>query len=176
MHFGELNMFNKNRILTTAICASALIGSTYSATSVAATANGSATAVVIAPLTIVETPATTMDFGTITDGGVGGTVTIDPAGAITVVGATQSGATSAASFDVTGQPATVYTVTYGPGTLSDGANTMAIVPNSDNSLGAIPGGGTETFNVGAQLSISLAQPGGTYTTALGTPYTVNINY
>ena len=167
-------MFNK-RILTTAICATALVGS-YSTTSVAATANGSATAIVIAPLTIVETPATTMDFGTVTDGGVGGTVTIDPAGAITVVGATQSGATSAASFDVTGQPATVYTVTYGAGVLSDGANTMAIVPNSDNSLGAIPAGGTETFNVGAQLTVNLAQPGGTYNTTLGTPYTVNINY
>jgi len=170
-------MFNNNRILTTAICASALIGGTYSATSVAATANGSATATVNLPLTIVETPATTMDFGTVTDGGgVGGTVTIDPAGAVTVSGATQSGATSAASFDVTGQPATAYTITYGPGTLSDGVNTMTIVPDSDNAAGAIPGGGTETFNVGATLTVSNGQPGGTYTTALGTPYTVNINY
>lgn len=169
-------MFNKNHILKASVCAAALLGGTYSATSVAATAAGSATAVVIAPLTIAESLGTTMDFGNVTDGGVGGSVTIDPTGAITVVGATQAGATSPASFDITGQPATVYTITYGPGVLSDGLNTMAITPNSDNSLGAIPGGGTETFNVGATLTVGLGQIAGTYTTALGSPYTVNINY
>ena len=134
-------MFNKNRILTTAICATALLGGTYSATSVAATANGTATAIVIAPLTIVQ-GATAMDFGTVSPGLGGGTVTVDPASAVTVGGtATQTGAAAAGDFDITGQPAQAYTITFGAGVLSDGINTMVITADSDNSLGAVPVGG-----------------------------------
>ena len=168
-------MFNKN-ILTTAICATALLGGTYSATSTAVTGTGTATAIVIAPLTIIESVG--MDFGTVTPGTLGGTVTIDPAGAVALGGdATQTGASVPFSFFITGEAATPYTISYGAGTLTDGGpNNMTITPDSNNSVGAIPVGGTETFQVGATLAVSAGQFAGTYTEAGGVPFSVTINY
>ena len=173
-------MFNKN-ILTTAICATALLGGTYSATSIAATANGDATAIIIAPLSIVQNTA--MVMGSIVPGTVLSTVTIDAAGAVTVpVGdATTSGASNAGVFDVTGQPTTaIASITFGAGTVSDGANTMTITPDSHDAGGAptTDGAGLLSFNVGASLAVPAGQTAGTYNTTNvgGVPFTVTVNY
>lgn len=173
-------MFNK-KLLTTAICASALLGGTYSATSIAATANGDASAIIIAPLSIIQNTA--MVMGTIAPGTVLSTVTIDPAGAVTVpVGdATTSGAANAGIFDVTGQPFnTISSITFGAGTVSDGANTMTVTPDSHDAGGApaLDGAGNLSFNVGASLSVPSGQVAGTYNTTNvgGVPFTITVNY
>lgn len=170
-------MFNK-KILTTAMCATALLGGTYSATSVAATANGGATAIVVSPLTVAESLA--MDFGTVLAGASGGTVEINATAGTIVLGgtATQSGAFNAATFDIVGTNGLTYLVTYTNGTLSDGSNTMSLATFNDNAIGTIPVSGTETFSVGGILTVGVGQTPGTYNTtnAGGVPYTVTVNY
>lgn len=171
-------MFNKNQLLTTAICAAAVFGGTYSATTLAATANGDATAIVVSPLTVTESLA--MDFGTVLAGASGGTVEINATLGTVVLGgtATQTGAFNAATFDIVGTNGLTYLVTYTNGTLSDGANTMSLTTFNDNALGTIPVSGTETFSVGGILAVGLGQTPGTYNTtnAGGAPYTVTVNY
>ena len=177
MHFGEINMFNKNRILTTAICAAAVLGSTYNTSALAVTASGVASAIVTAPLTLV--PNTAMDFGKFTPG-TGGSVTVDPTGAAVAGGAvTLTGGTpAAATFDITGEAALTYTVSYGAGLLTDGGvNNMAVTPNADNSTGTTSGA-LQTFGVGAILTVGSGQVAGTYSTANvgGSAFTVTVNY
>ena len=171
-------MFNKNQLLTTAVCTAALLGGTYSATSIAATANGDATAIVVSPLTVAETLA--MDFGTVLAGASGGTVEINAGLGTIVLGgtATQSGSFNAATFDINGTNGLTYLVTYTNGTLSDGTFTMSLTTFNDNSIGTIPVSGTETFSVGGILAVGVGQNPGTYNTtnAGGAPYTVTVNY
>ena len=171
-------MFNKNQVLTTAICAAALLGGTYSASSVAAVVDGHASAIVANPLTL--SAATLMDFGTVNPGVTGGTVEIDATlGTVNVLGdATQTGGFNSGTFDIAGGAGLTYLVTYTNGTLSDGTNTMTLTTFNDNSAGTIPAGGTETFSVGAILTVSAGQNSGTYNTtnAGGAAYTVTVNY
>ena len=171
-------MFNK-KLLTTAVCTAALLGGTYSATSIAATASGNATAIVVSPLTVAESLA--MDFGTVLSGATGGTVEINATLGTVVLGgdATQTGAFNAATFDIVGTAGLTYLVTTSvSGTLSDGANLMLINNFNNNAIGTIPVGGTETFSVGGILNVNSGQNSGTYNTTNlgGIPYTVTVNY
>ena len=174
-------MLNK-KILKTAICAAALLGSTYSATSVAATVPGNATAIIIAPLSVVET--TPMVMGSIVPGTILSTIQVDPAGIVTVpVGdALTSGAANAGVFTVTGEPTTALTIGFAPGAVSDGSalTTMPVTPNAHNA-GALPvtdAFGGLVFNVGATIAVPTGHPGGTYNTTNlnGVPFSVIVNY
>ncbi len=117
-----------------------------------------------------------MDFGTMITTGTAGTVTVTPAGARSSVNVDLLGGfPAAASFDVTGDGNANYSITLpSSATLSSGGNTMTVDTFTDDA-GASPKllpGGSETFNVGATLSVGAAQAAGTYS---GT-FSVTVNY
>lgn len=140
-----------------------------------------ATATIVAPLTL--TNAGDMNFGNITATTAGGTVILAPGGGRTADGVqlpATTGTVTAASFNVTGEANYAYTVTL-PGshtitkvasteTMALGTFTSSLTSNT-TSLGA---GGTSSFNVGATLTLGAAQASGTYTNASG--FTVSVVY
>lgn len=139
----------------------------------AASATGTASATVVAPLTIVQT--TGLNFGSFSVGATGGTVVITQAGAVSKTGDVQLIASSGATnglFTVAGAPSTTYSIST-PSTLSvtSGANSMSIALNAPTS-DTIGAGGTDTFSVGGTLTASGSQSAGVYA---GT-YTVSVNY
>jgi hypothetical protein len=146
----------------------------------AKSASSTAGATSLVPLSIVETVP--MDFGTVAGGPIAGTVILDTFGSRSLTGDVQSlitGPGNAASFQVSGEPSQVYSLTYGNGTLANaGGQQLSLSAFTDNSLGTLPGAGVETFQVGATLSIGSNQPAGLYSTSNGggSPYTITINY
>ena len=90
-----------------------------------------------------------------------------------------TGPGTAATFQLTGNANLTYIVSFIPGILeSAGGQQMTIDTFTNNSLGTIPVGGIENFQIGATLNLNAAQPAGTYstTTGGGTPYTLTVNY
>jgi hypothetical protein len=139
-----------------------------------------ATATSITPITLLETIP--MDFGTIAGSSTSSTVTLNPASGRTGAGGAQIMATgpgTAATFQLTGNPNLTYIVSFISGILENPAGQqMTITTFTNNSLGTIPAGGVETFQVGATLNLNPAQPAGVYstTTGGGSPYTMTVNY
>ena len=127
----------------------------------------------LAPISISSTGD--MDFGTVLTTGTAGTVTVTPAGARSSVNVDLFGGfPAAASFDVTGASGQTYVITLpSSATLSSGGNTMTVDTFTDDA-GASPtlAGGSDTFNVGATLSVGAAQVAGTYS---GT-FSVTVDY
>ena len=75
---------------------------------------------------------------------------------------------TAASFQVTGEPNQAYSLAYGDGIVENAAgDQMTVTGFSDNSLGILPGSGSETFSVGATLNLNALQPPGSYSTGTG---------
>ncbi|MGD8420405.1 MAG: DUF4402 domain-containing protein [Gammaproteobacteria bacterium] len=142
--------------------------------------NGTASATSFTPLGIVESVA--MDFGTVAGGPLAGNVLLDTAGTRSATGDVQllaAGPGSPATFQVTGEANQAYSLSFGNGTLANaGGQLISVSGFTDNSLGTIPGSGSETFQVGATLGIGSNQAAGNYSTANGggSPYTVTINY
>ena len=134
----------------------------------------------IVPLSIVESVA--MDFGTIAGGPIAGTVILGTASGRTTTGDVQllaAGPGTAATFQITGEPSESYSISFADGILENaGGQNMSVTSFTDNSGGSIPGSGTESFQVGATLSVGSNQPAGTYSSSTGggNPYTVTINY
>lgn len=162
----------KHKLIIAAIATSAgLYAGMTSAASVTATAN----ALVITPLSIAENVQ--MDFGTIAGGAAAGTVVLDTAGARTTTGdatTIAAGAGAAGDFTITGEPLQAYSlsITSAANNLISGANTMTSSTYTDNSTGTMPGGGSETFQVGATLAVGASQAGGVYAGS----YTVTVDY
>ncbi len=86
------------------------------------------------------------------------------------------GGFAAASFDVTGAPGQTYSITLPPnGTVTlTGPGASMDVDTFNHDAGASPTlvGGSDTFNVGATLSVADTQAGGNYS---GT-FAVTVNY
>lgn len=138
----------------------------------AASANGTANATIIDAIAI--TADLSLEFGTIINGAAN-TVTVDTAGARTATDATQlaGGTVRAAEFTVTGDPGRAYTVTIpSPISVTFGADSMNVGNFSHNASLTIPGTGSETFQVGGDLSVANGQAAGTYTGTL----VVQVNY
>jgi len=144
---------------------------TFTCDSLSDTAN--VTITIAAPISI--SAAGDMDFGTMVTTGTAGTVTVTPAGARSSVNVDLlGGVPSAASFDVTGEPGQVYSITLpSPATLTSGGNTMT-VDTFNHDAGATPtlAGGSDTFNVGATLNVGATQAAGTYSDT----FSVTANY
>jgi len=142
--------------------------------------NGTASATVFTPLSILET--VTMDFGTVAGGSIAGTVVLNTSSGRTPTGGAQvlvSGPGNAATFQVTGEPGQVYSLSIGDGTLANaGGQLLTVTSFTNTSTGNIPGSGIDIFQVGATLSLGANQPAGSYSTANGggTPYTITVNY
>lgn len=140
----------------------------------AASASGSATAQIAAPISIGETAS--LSFGTVTTSATAGTVVITTAGARTVTGgvSTLGGAPAAGAFSVAGEGTASYTVSLpssaslsGPGTAMtvDGFSISGLTTRSLV-------GGADTFSLGATLNVNANQTSGAYSGS----YTVSVNY
>lgn len=132
-------------------------------------------ATIVAPLSIAQNAG--LNFGDISpDGDNATTVTVDTAGAVTQTGGAgiAGGAPAAGQFTVTGFGTLAIAVSFTGGTITCGAcggAPMAVSGFTDNAAGALVGG-TEQFEVGADLAVGAGQTAGTYS---GT-YTVTVVY
>ncbi len=156
--------------------------SAMGATSVyAASIQGQAEATIVTAITLSETA--TMNFGKITPGASGGTVTLGTTDTITsyggttaaVLGGTVSSGQITIDTGTAGESVTIV-VSGGAVNLTSGANTMQFTPNTTHSLGSpyVLGSGDDTIEVGGSLVVAAGQAEGTYTNA--TAYTVTVNY
>lgn len=132
---------------------------------------GSATATVVAPLTITHNTGA-LAFGTFT-AGTGGTVVVDSAGtgsATGDVGFVSGSANSADSFTVSGSGNRNFNITATGGSVTSGTDTMAFTVSVPAS--ASLSGGTYSLPVGGELTVGSAQAPGAYTGS----YTVTVSY
>jgi hypothetical protein len=170
------------KTMTSKMLLSAIILVGFATTSKAqATATATATATIVTPISIANT--SNMSFGNLSvQAGTGGTAVLDAAGARTrTAGVTlpgTPGTVSAAAFTVTGTPAYTYAITL-PGTVTltraSGSETMDATAfvSSIGSAGLLSGAGTQSFAVGATLTVAAAQLAGVYTSA---NFDVTVNY
>ncbi|NNF96445.1 MAG: DUF4402 domain-containing protein [Halobacteria archaeon] len=155
--------------------AAAVLAGVYTQTAVAADVSGTATANVLAPLTITQKYA--MDFGDVAgDTASATTVVLTTAGATSSAdGAFTGGSPTAGEFDVTGGDSLAYNITLPASTtLTSGGDSMT-VDNFNHDAGGAPaldGSGKHTFKVGATLNLGAGQAAGVYN---GT-YTVTVEY
>lgn len=140
------------------------------------TANADVT--IVSAISITKT--VDMNFGDVVQGA--GTVILDTAGGRTATGATtlgNTGATAAASFDVTGDPDATYTISLplapitltGPGT--DMTVDQFVSTPTDATPQTLDGAGTATLLVGATLTVGAVQTSGAYTGTFDVTVTYN---
>jgi hypothetical protein len=159
-------MNNIKRFALTTVAALA-VASSLSAAQNSATTSASATARIIAPITLVKTAD--LNFGDVVPSGVAGTVTVTPAAIRTAAGGASLGngaAVTAAAFTVGGQGSVTYAITLPAAavTLTTGANTMTVDTFTSNpsGTGLLSSGGSQALTVGANLNVGVAQATGTY--------------
>jgi len=146
--------------LTLALCAFPALASAASAT-----ANVSAS---IVPAISISKD-TDMNFADVVAGGSAGTVVLSAAGARSVTGGAtvgNSAGVAAASFTVSGDPSSTYSITLpSSATISSGGNNMTVntFTSSPSGTGTIGGGGTQSLTVGATLQVGANQVQATYT-------------
>jgi hypothetical protein len=172
------------RKLLTVLMATAVLGfGGYTLNASAASVTGNGTAVIYTTLSIVQD--TTMDFGEIAPAAAGDTVTLDTADGVTAgsVDTFLTGVAASGQFTVTGEGGLTYAITL-PGsftlTHTNTVNTMTVnaLATSVVSPRTIPGAlgsapnTTDTFTVGADLTVSAGQLPGTYS---GT-YAMQVDY
>lgn len=139
-----------------------------------ATAQGSATAEIVAPITLTHVASAALDFGTFTTGDNGGTVVVDQAGNGTVTSDVTliGGSVEAAdAFDVAGDASRSFSITTTAGTVSNGTDTMSFTTNAPGT-GALSAAGAASFSVGGTLTVAGGESSGTYS---GT-YDVTVTY
>jgi hypothetical protein len=144
------------------------------------TASASTAANIVGPIAISKT--VDMNFGNLAvSPTVAGTVVLAPNSSRTQTGGVVlpviTGTVTAATFAVSGEAGTTYSITL-PGsiTLFSGANMMTVnnftsTPTPTGSLAT----GTENVNVGATLNVAAGQASGLYTNASDLIVTVNYN-
>ncbi|HLO92362.1 MAG TPA: DUF4402 domain-containing protein [Lentimicrobium sp.] len=152
----------------------------------ATVASASASAKIIAPITLSNSVA--MDFGTVASTTDGGDVTlvVAPNGSVTRTfensnaQATTLGNPKSAKFDVAGEANAAYNISIpADGVVSlngpSGSTPMAVKTFTSTVAtngGTLNGSGTQTFYVGATLDVNATQTAGTYS---GT-YSVTVQY
>lgn len=124
---------------------------------------------------------TALSFGSFTAGS-GGSVAVTPGGARSKAGSVilvnQGAPAAAAQFTISGTPSALFDITLpanGTVFLSDGAaGSMALnnFTSSPSVSGVLSGGGTQTINVGATLTVGSAQTPGSYSGS----FNVTVNY
>ena len=132
----------------------------------AADATASASADIIAPISI--TTNQNLAFGSVSVGASGGTAVVSVAGAKSVTGdvVNEGGSHAQAIFDVNGSANSAYDITL-PSSISvtAGANSMTVDTFNSDKAGnssSTDGTGADQFNVGATLNVGANQAGGTY--------------
>ena len=163
----ERPVVNKKLLLIAGV-AMASIGISTSA--IAAQTTGSATATVLAPITIAN--ASALEFGDIDVTG-GGTITISAAG-VSSGSLTSVGTQSAGTFNLTGQSGATFSVVIAKVTdLLNGANDL-VLSAFTHDAGPTPTmiGGAITLGVGATITADGSEPAGAYAAT----YTVDVDY
>ncbi len=147
----------------------------FNVSSNAATVSGTSSATIVAPIAISQT--TGISFGTLAPTGTAGTATLSTAGAVTATNVDiLGGSPTAGAYTVTGSGSQGFTITL-PSTdqtLSDGGSETMTLNNFVSSVGSSSAlsSGTQSFTIGADLSVGAAQAAGSYT---GT-FDVTVNY
>ncbi|MBK7028247.1 MAG: DUF4402 domain-containing protein [Bacteroidales bacterium] len=164
------------------LLALAIIVLGFTATSFAqVTATASTTATIITPIAIEKD--VDMNFGNIAvSPTLGGTVVLPTSGARTKTGGVTlpvvTGTVSAASFTVTGEGNSTYSITLPSSaiTLTSPSGTMTVenFVSTPSNTGALNNGSQEV-KVGATLNVGAAQAAGTYTNESSLFVTVNYN-
>jgi hypothetical protein len=145
---------------------------------------GSAETFAITPLTLI--PGVAMDFGQISSGSTGGTITLNAVSGVRTAGSGDADVVSNAiagtpgTFTIQGDAGLTFNVSYMNGLLTDsgGGNPITISGFTDTSAAVILTGGADALSVGATLTLSGSQPAGNYSTANpgGIPYSITVNY
>jgi hypothetical protein len=139
-----------------------------------ATAQGAATAEVVAPITLTHAAGATLNFGTFTTGDAGGTVVVDRTGVGTATGEVTllGGSVEAADrFNVAGDAGRTFSIAATGGTVNNGSQSMNFTTSVATS-GALSATGTATFAVGGTLTVVGGRPAGTYSGS----YNVTVAY
>ena len=171
-------MKNMKKVLVLAIVILGFAASSFAQV----TATASTTATIITPIAIAKT--VDMNFGNIAvSPTIAGTVILPTTGARTLTGGVTlpvvTGTVTAASFNVTGDGTSTYSITLPSSSITltgVPSGTMAVQsfvsnPSGTGTLTA----GAQTIKVGATLTVGAAQPAGVYTNAAGLFVTVNYN-
>ncbi len=155
----------------------AIIAAFSASPALAAGASGPAEAVLISPLSLVNTED--LDFGTLISGALPGTATIDAStGARSVTGGVVAagGTPKRAEFVGIGTVGLLTLVSMSPSPIltngSGGTMPTALVMEGGTGLRLLPGTGVQTFRVGGTLTVGGSQAVGTYS---GT-FTVTVTY
>ena len=174
----------RNLILKLALAVS-LAGLTFTNVN-AVDATGTATVVVLTPLTISQT--TEMNFGQVAGSTAAGNVVLS--GNVTTPDVNTSvfagNGELDAVFTISGSSSANIIITPALGTLSAtlddvGAGAAMTVDTFTSTTGypaGLDGAGSASFDLGATLHLNANQASGTYTTGLGTgaTYTITVNY
>lgn len=154
------------------VLAAAAVLAFSSSSAFAAQATGSASATIIAPISVTHTALATLNFGTF-DASTGGSVTVSQAGIGSVGGSVNfvSGSVNSAdAFTVAGDGNRVFTIVTTGGNVTSGANSMAFTTSAP-ATGTLAGG-AGGFSVGGTLTVGSGQAVGSYTGS----YTATVNY
>ncbi len=154
-----------------ALVGATLLGlGTTAAHAQAATATGTAKALILRPITVTKTAD--LDYARIVTGVAASTVTVSPAGALTCgTGLTCLGTVSAAAFSVVGTVGQVATVSVpATVTLNNGASSMT--STLVRSAATLTLAATNSFTVGGVLAVGASQPDGPYSGN----FTVTVDY
>lgn len=129
------------------------------------TTQGSATATIVAPITITHDIGAVLSFGTII-GGTAGTVIVNDDGTDGGGTATQTSDSvlSADSFTVDGDPGRAYDISTGGGNVSAGGTNIPFTTSPSAASGSLDGvTGQDSFTVGGTLSVAGTEAANTYT-------------
>ncbi|MCU0946747.1 MAG: DUF4402 domain-containing protein [Porphyrobacter sp.] len=138
------------------------------------TAQGAATAEVVAPITLTHVNGAALNFGTFTTGDAGGTVVVTQAGAGNATGEVTllGGSVEAAdAFTVAGDANRAFTIATTGGSVSNGTDTMNFTTNAATS-GTLNASGAASFSVGGTLTVVGGASAGAYTGS----YNVTVAY
>lgn len=138
------------------------------------TAEGVATAEVVAPITLEHVKGASLNFGTFTTGDAGGTVVVDAAGVGTATGEVTllGGSVEAAdAFTVAGDANRAFSIDTAGGAVTNGTDKMIFTTNAASS-GKLNAAGAATFSVGGTLAIAGGESAGAYTGS----YSVTVAY
>lgn len=174
---NKTTLFHNNNLRRAALASVVALGALGASNSFAAGASTTSTATVIAPIAI--TKAADLAFGKFARG-AGGTVTVSTSGARTASGtilSTVGSTPTAAQFNVTGDGAATYSITWSGDTqlttgVGGAGETMALARISDLTAGNATSGevtsgtltaGAQSIYLGGTLTVGAAQVAGAYT-------------
>jgi len=122
---------------------------------------------IVHPITI--TKLADLEFGRLSAGAAGGTAVISATGLRSVTGdvVEEGGTIGAAEFEVGGHQLLDYDIILPSSTvISNGGNSMTVdtfTTDKPGNVGDIPPGNTDSFKVGATLTVGASQAAGAYT-------------